>query len=263
MNYHVYFLMGMCLLIVGCATPNQNALFHSAIRRGDLDLVKRMSTKDTALLTAPLGSIQDRPIHTASKHGKRDIVEYLIINEVDVNVKNSEGKTPLDYAVAKQDVAISVMLKSPVKIILAEKTKIVPVSQMVELQEAVVLPLAVIGNFSENHKHIIYNNFLNKLSKYYLLIPDKKLKEAREYVFESVDTDECSEAQCIRKIQEILQVENVFTLQMIKEQENTQLSVSLVRLDDRIVKNDYCVNCSIRDLNMSIEKLVDILVDSI
>ena len=44
-------------------------------------------------------------------------------------------------------------------------------------------------------------------------------------MFEEIELEECTEDQCIMMIQEMLQVENVFHLQVIGEGSDTQLSL--------------------------------------
>ena len=61
-------------------------------------------------------------------------------------------------------------------------------------------------------------------------------------------------------IQELLQVENAFHLQVIEDDYNTQLSLSWRTLDDKKRENDYCEECKTKDLNGKISELVEKLV---
>ena len=63
-------------------------------------------------------------------------------------------------------------------------------------------------------------------------------------------------------IQEILQVENAFHLQIIEEDSNTQLSLSWRTLDDKKRENDFCEECKTKDLNRKINELVEKIVVS-
>ena len=68
--------------------------------------------------------------------------------------------------------------------------------------------------------------------------------------------EECTEDQYILMIQEALQVENLFVLQVIGEGSDTQLSLKWVGLDDKKVKTDMCEGCGTVELNKRIKVLV-------
>ena len=53
-----------------------------------------------------------------------------------------------------------------------------------------------------------------------------KIEEAQEEAFEELEYEECTDDQCIMMIQEILQVENVFTLQIVADDVDSQLSLT-------------------------------------
>jgi hypothetical protein len=101
------------------------------------------------------------------------------------------------------------------------------------------------------------------LTKYFRLVPQDKFEEAQEKAFEELDYEECTEDQCIMMIQEILQVENVFSLQIVAEDGDTQLSLTWVSLDEKKVLTDYCEECKTKELNSKIELLVKNLVQQI
>ena len=123
--------------------------------------------------------------------------------------------------------------------------------------EAAVSPLASIGNISTAQKQIIFNSLLGKLSSYYDLISQEQFLEAQDAAFGALEDQECTEEQCIRKIQEILQIENMFILQMIREGNDTQLSLTLIDLEKKTVKTDFCEGCKTKQLNQKIAQLVD------
>ena len=64
-------------------------------------------------------------------------------------------------------------------------------------------------------------------------------------------------------IQEILQVENVFSLQIVAEDVDTQLSLTWVGLEEKKVLTDYCKGCGTFELNSKIELLVKNMVQQI
>ena len=129
-----------------------------------------------------------------------------------------------------------------------------------EKPQAAVAPVAALGDVTEVQKRIIFNSLLTKLSQNFDLISQNQFEQAQEEAYDALEDKECTEEQCIRKIQEILQVENLFVLQILREGIDTQLSLTLIDLDKKLVESDYCENCNTRELNRRIEDLVDKLV---
>ena len=125
--------------------------------------------------------------------------------------------------------------------------------QSQERPEGIVIPVSGIGNVSETRKLILQNTLIESLSQYYRLVPQDKFEEVQEKVFQELDYEQCTEDQCIVMIQDILQVENLFVLQVIGEGQDTQLSLKWVGLDDKRVKTEVCKGCDTFELNERVE----------
>ena len=132
-----------------------------------------------------------------------------------------------------------------------------------ERSETIVVPVGTLGDISDSRKQIIQNTLNQELTKYFRLVPKDKFEEAQEQAFEELEYEECTEEQCIMMIQEILQVENVFSLQLIAEGIDTQLSLTWIGLGEKKVLTDYCEDCKTKELNSKIELLVKNLVQQI
>ena len=128
--------------------------------------------------------------------------------------------------------------------------------QSSERPEGIVIPVSTLGNVSETRRQILQNTLIESLSQYYRLVPQDKFEEVQEKVFQELEYEECTEDQCIVMIQEMLQVENLFVLQVIGEVQDTQLSLKWVGLDDKRVKTDVCLGCGTFELNERVEGLV-------
>ena len=140
-----------------------------------------------------------------------------------------------------------------IKEVSAEETPIK--SKVVKKGKAAVTPLATIGEIKESQKTIIANKFLDELSNDYDLVSQQEYEKAEEQAFQELDFEECTEDQCIRLIQEFLQVENIFKLQMIREGKDTQISLTLIDLDRKLVKTEFCEECKTSALIKTISKL--------
>ena len=128
--------------------------------------------------------------------------------------------------------------------------------QSSERPEGIVIPVSILGNVSETRRQILQNTLIESLSQYYRLVPQDKFEEVQEKVFQELEYEECTEDQCIVMIQEMLQVENLFVLQVIGESQDTQMSLKWVGLDDKRVKTDVCLGCGTFELNERVEGLV-------
>ena len=132
-----------------------------------------------------------------------------------------------------------------------------------ERPETIIIPVGTLGDISDSRKQIIQNTLSQELTKYFRLVPQDKFEEAQEKAFEELEYEECTEDQCIMMIQELLQVENVFSLQLVEEDGDSQLSLTWVGLEEKKVLTDYCEGCKTKELNSKIELLVKNLVQQI
>ena len=132
-----------------------------------------------------------------------------------------------------------------------------------ERPETIVIPVGTLGDISDSRKQIIQNTLSQELTKYFRLVPQDKFEEAQEKAFEELEYEECTEDQCIMMIQELLQVENVFSLQLVEEDGYSQLSLTWVGLEEKKVLTDFCEGCITKKLNSKIELLVKNMVQQI
>ena len=135
--------------------------------------------------------------------------------------------------------------------------------QSSERPETIVIPVATMGDISPSRRQIIQNTLNRELTKYFRLVPTDKFEAAQDKAFEELDYEECTEDQCIMLIQEFLQVENVFSLQLVEEGGDTQLSLTWVGLDEKKVVSDFCEGCKTNQLNEKIVVLMQDLVRQI
>ena len=126
-----------------------------------------------------------------------------------------------------------------------------------EKPQGIVIPVSSLGDVSETRQQILQNSLEDELKEHFTLISQERFEEAQEKAFEELDYEECTEDQCIMLIQEMLQVENVFHLQVIGEGSNTQLSLSWRTLDVNKKETDSCIDCGTFDLDNKIKELVN------
>lgn len=122
--------------------------------------------------------------------------------------------------------------------------------------------VAALGNVSESEKRFIHTSLQAGLSRAYTVVSQQDYDRAEELAFKELAAEQCTEDQCIRKIQEILQVDRLFVLQVIREGEYTQVSLTLARGAERIVRARRCKDCDIGRLDDSVAGLVQEVRDA-
>ena len=114
-----------------------------------------------------------------------------------------------------------------------------------ERPETIIIPVSGIGDVSNTRKLILENTLTDELKKHFRIVPQEKYEQVLEQVFEELEYEECSEDTCIMRVQEMLQVENVFHLQVIGEGNDTQLNLTWRTLDEKRNGEDYCKGCGL------------------
>ena len=134
--------------------------------------------------------------------------------------------------------------------------------QSSERPQSIVIPISSIGEVSETRKQILQNTLTQELSKHFQILPQDQFERVQEKVFQELEYDECTEDQCIVRIQEVLQIENVFNLQVIGEGGDTQLNLKWMNLDEKKNVTDFCENCKTKKLIKSTIVIVNKLLEN-
>ena len=129
-----------------------------------------------------------------------------------------------------------------------------------ERPETIIIPVSSMGDVSDTRKQILQNTLTDELKKHFRIVPQEKYEQVLEQVFEELEYEECSEDICIMMVQEMLQVENVFNLQIIGEGDDTQLNLKWITLDEKKNEEDYCEGCGTGELRKMIGGLIEKLV---
>ena len=125
-----------------------------------------------------------------------------------------------------------------------------------ERPETIIIPVSSMGDVSDTRKQILENTLTDELKKHFRIVPQEKYEQVLEQVVEEWEYEECTEDQCIMMIEEMLQVENVFHLQVIGEASDTQLSLGWRTLDEKRNETDVCLGCGTFQLNDKVRGLI-------
>ncbi len=135
-----------------------------------------------------------------------------------------------------------------------------PVIGQSEKPKAIIIDTGSLGEISKTRIKILDKTLESKLDDYFAIVPKEIFEEAKEKAFEELDYDKCTEDQCIMKIQEILQVENAFKMELTHEDGNTQISLTWSTLDQKRVEQNYCEGCNTKEMINTIGGLVEALM---
>ena len=131
-----------------------------------------------------------------------------------------------------------------------------------EKSSTIIVPTGILGKINENQKIILEKTLESKIDDHFAIVSKDLFEQAQEKAFEELDYDECTEEQCIVKIQELLQVENAFRLLLVRDGNDTQISLTWNTLDQKRVEEVYCENCNTKKLRETIEGIVEKLVSN-
>ena len=119
----------------------------------------------------------------------------------------------------------------------------VPTFGQSERPQTIIVPTGSLGDISEVRKKMLEKTLESRLDDYFDIVPKDLFEEAQEKAFQELESDQCTEDQCIMLIKEILQVENAFQLILMAEEGDTQISLTWNDLDKKRVEEKYCGGC--------------------
>ncbi|MEE2718054.1 MAG: hypothetical protein VX610_11575 [SAR324 cluster bacterium] len=160
------------------------------------------------------------------------------------------------YILAQQILSVQSAKKvEPPKVVVEKR-----IAVQTDKPQTIIVPTGSLGEISEVRKKILEKTLESKLDEYFAIVPKNLFEEAQEQVFQEMESDECTEEQCIMMIRELLQVENAFQLVLMVDEGNTQISLTWNGLDEKRVEEVYCEECKTKELRQEIESLVEKLV---
>ena len=129
-----------------------------------------------------------------------------------------------------------------------------------EKPKAIIIKTGSIGKIQKSRVLILEKALDSKLDEYFSIVPKDLFEEAKEQAFKELEFDECTDDQCVVKIQEILQVENAFKMELTIEGGDTHVSLTWNNQEKKSVEENFCVDCNTKQLRKMIGGLVDKLV---
>ena len=135
-----------------------------------------------------------------------------------------------------------------------------PLFAQSERPETIIIPVSSMGDVSDIRKQILQNTLTNELKTYFRIVPQEKYEAALEQVYKELNYEECTVDTCIMWVQEMLQVENAFSLEVIGEGKDSQLNLKWITLDEKKNETDVCLGCGTFQLNDKVRGLIQKLV---
>ena len=128
---------------------------------------------------------------------------------------------------------------------------------------ALIAPVVVIGEISTARKKILQNTLHESLSGEFRIVSEERFEKAQEQASQELDDEECTEDPCIMLIQELLQVEHLFKLEVIQKGRIIQFNLKLSTLHEKKNKTDFCKKCTTRQLRDRVSTLTKSLIEEI
>ena len=97
MKSHLLLTTIAAVLLVGCGPPARN--IWQAATVGNIEAVKQHLAAGVDVDVKAESSDEWTPLHYAAYSSQKEVAELLIDKGADVNAKDKNGKTPLDWAV--------------------------------------------------------------------------------------------------------------------------------------------------------------------
>ena len=129
-----------------------------------------------------------------------------------------------------------------------------------EKPKTIVVPTGSLGEIKKSRILILEKALESKLDSHFDIVPKDLYEKAKEEAFEELEYDECTEDQCVIKIQELLQVKNAFKMELTIEGGDTHVSLTWISQEKKTVKENFCVACNTKQLRKMIGGLVEKLV---
>ena len=129
-----------------------------------------------------------------------------------------------------------------------------------EKSEALIIKTGSIGKIQKSRVLILEKAFESKLDEYFSIVTKELFEEAKDQAWKELEYDECTDDKCVVKIQEILQVENAFKMELTIEEGDTHVSLTWNNQENKRVEENFCVDCNTKQLRKMIGGLVDKLV---
>ena len=111
---------------------------------------------------------------------------------------------------------------------------------------AMVLPVKYEDIDDSGTRKSLGNFIETELSRYFLLKSRAEVNEAIQKAAEEVDSYDCDDDACIKKMGELLDVEYTFTFEVTKTAEGWDLSAKRMKVDDVTSRrNELCKDCEL------------------
>ena len=164
------------------------------------------------------------------------------------------------YSLLTQKSTLSKPEPEPKVVLPKVTTSTTKVTNQSEKPQTIIIPTGSLGEMSKARIKILEKTLESKLDDHFAIVPKELFEEAQEQAFQEMESDECTEDQCILMIKEILQIENAFKMDLISEDGDTQISITWNDQDQKRVEEDYCEGCKTKELRKMIGGLVEKLV---
>ncbi len=117
-----------------------------------------------------------------------------------------------------------------------------------EKTRAALAPVAALGEIPDAQRTLIYNSLRGELSSKYELVSATDYDDAEAQAFSELEAEECTAENCVRLVQEFLQLESLFVLQLTEVNRLFQISLTEYLLGTNRTVTNECSGCDANEL---------------
>ncbi|HIA56518.1 MAG TPA: hypothetical protein EYM80_07465 [Deltaproteobacteria bacterium] len=128
-------------------------------------------------------------------------------------------------------------------IFLITSTGIVIPSSIFAKPKAVLVPLILEGEYSSKTTSSVFQNLKGVLSEKYEVISGNQYITVRNALKDKFDSGICNTDACVRGMQDVLQADHFFSMELRKSAQEIQLIATHVDRDERHVMDEFCKSC--------------------
>lgn len=121
---------------------------------------------------------------------------------------------------------------------------------------AVARPV-ISGDVSVSDLDELFTHFKSLLMKRYHLVGETDYQRASEKVFADINIEQCTEGYCIYLIKQQLEVNRLIIFELARQENFNQIKLTLVRDEDKLVKETFCRSCTMAQLKEGVSGLVN------
>lgn len=129
-----------------------------------------------------------------------------------------------------------------------------------KLEAAVILTITVEDFKAEESRAALDWTMRSRLEENYRLINPKRVSDLEHQAATATNKEYCTSEDCLRALKRRLLTDRLFSVSLVPDGEFTQLYLTLLRGDDKIIRSEVCAACTLETAKERLLALLDELI---